>query len=187
MDAMKPQNNRKSHDNDNISVKHLSFPLGIEAALNSRPLVYEEGDENNMEALTPAHFLTGRKVTAILTNLNNNSRLTKLYKQQQDTLDIFWKRWFKEYLLQLRSYHQVRNIHNSFNIRAGGLVLLQEDVKPKHMWKKARITNVIKGRDGEIRTCLLRVDGETITRPIQLVIPLEVDQGGEDVPTSMEN
>ncbi|XP_015928300.1 uncharacterized protein [Parasteatoda tepidariorum] len=57
---------------------------GIEAALTSRPIVYEEGDEDNTEALTPAHFLTGRKLTSIPTNPNNNPRLTKLFKQQQD-------------------------------------------------------------------------------------------------------
>jgi hypothetical protein len=33
-----------------------------------------------------------------------------------------------------------------------------------------------------IRTVVLRTaEGKKITRPIQLVIPLEVDQGGEDV------
>jgi len=50
------------------------------------------------------------------------------------------------------------------------------------MWKRARIEQLIQGRDGKIRTAVLRTpDGTKITRPIQLVIPLEVDQGGEDV------
>ncbi|XP_071037203.1 uncharacterized protein [Parasteatoda tepidariorum] len=179
---------RKSLGRALLDKENLSTVLvGIEAVLNSRPIAYEEGDEDNTKALTPAHFLTGRKLTSIPTNPNNNPRLTKLFKQQQDVLDIFWKRWSKEYLLQLRSYHQVRNIHKSFNIRAGDLVLLQEDVRPRHMWKKARITNLIKGCDGEIRTCVLRVNGNTITRPMQLVIPLEVDQGGEDVPSSINS
>ncbi|GFQ71948.1 DUF5641 domain-containing protein [Trichonephila clavata] len=38
--------------------------IGIEAALNSRPLVYEEESDDNSAALTPAHFLTGRKLRA---------------------------------------------------------------------------------------------------------------------------
>jgi hypothetical protein len=39
-----------------------------------------------------------------------------------------------------------------------------------------------QGRDGQARTVLLRTSGGCqITRAIQLVIPFEVDQGGEDV------
>jgi hypothetical protein len=41
------------------------------------------------------------------------------------------------------------------------------------------IKRVIEGRDGRIRTVALRTpEGNKIIRPIQLVIPLEVDQGG---------
>jgi hypothetical protein len=50
------------------------------------------------------------------------------------------------------------------------------------MWKRAIIEQLIEGRDGKIRTAVLRnPEGNKLTRPIQLVIPLEVDQGGEDV------
>ena len=62
------------------------------------------------------------------------------------------------------------------------MVLLQEDVCPRHMWKRALIEQLVEGRDGMIRTVVLRTpEGNKITRPIQLVIPLEVDQDGEDV------
>jgi hypothetical protein len=50
------------------------------------------------------------------------------------------------------------------------------------MWKRVLIEQLVKGRDGMIRTVVLRTpDGNKITHPIQLVIPLEVDQGGGDV------
>ncbi|GFR31173.1 DUF5641 domain-containing protein [Trichonephila clavata] len=154
--------------------------IGIEAALNSRPLVHEEESDDNSAALTPAHFLTGRKLTAIPPRLEN-TRLNKIYKQQQDLLDCFWKKWSKEYLLQLRSFHQVRNKDSTINIRVGDSVLLQEDIRPRHMWKKARVMNLHQGRDGKIRSYELRVNGRNVTLPVQLVIPLEIDQGGEDV------
>jgi hypothetical protein len=39
-----------------------------------------------------------------------------------------------------------------------------------------------RGRDGQVRMVVLRMsDGCQITSPIQLVIPLEVDQYEEDV------
>jgi hypothetical protein len=50
------------------------------------------------------------------------------------------------------------------------------------MWKKGLIEELRPGRDGKIRTVMLRTpDGHQISRPVQLVIPLEIDQGGEDV------
>jgi len=50
------------------------------------------------------------------------------------------------------------------------------------MSKKARVEELKAGRDGAKRTAVLRAaDGRVLVRPIQLVIPLEVDQGGEDV------
>ncbi|GFQ69640.1 integrase catalytic domain-containing protein [Trichonephila clavata] len=105
--------------------KSLSTVLiGIVAALYSRPLVYDEESDDNSTALTPAHFLTGRKLTAIPSRLEN-TRLNKIYKQQQDLLDCFWKNWSKEYLLQLRYFHQVRNKDSTINIRVGDIVLLQ--------------------------------------------------------------
>ena len=50
------------------------------------------------------------------------------------------------------------------------------------MWKRAVVEQLIKGRDGMIRTVVLRIpEGNKITRPIQLVIPREVVQGADDV------
>jgi hypothetical protein len=50
------------------------------------------------------------------------------------------------------------------------------------MWKKAKVEKLKVGRDGVPRTVILRgANGSLCVRPIQLVITLEVDQGGEDV------
>jgi len=58
------------------------------------------------------------------------------------------------------------------------VVLLQEDFRPRHVWKRALIEQLIEGRDGMTRTVVLRTpEGNKISRPIKLVIPLEVDQG----------
>ncbi|GFS42580.1 hypothetical protein TNIN_165171 [Trichonephila inaurata madagascariensis] len=45
--------------------------FGIEAALNSRPLVNEEEIDDSSAALILAHFLTGRTETAIPSRLEN--------------------------------------------------------------------------------------------------------------------
>ena len=67
-------------------------------------------------------------------------------------------------------------------MEVGDIVLLQEERMPRLMWKKARFDELIPGRDSQIRTVYLRLpDRANISRPVQLVIPLEIDQVGEDV------
>jgi hypothetical protein len=97
--------------------------------------------------------------------------------------DDFWRRWEKEYLMELRSFHAISQPKGkSGKVRTGDIVLLQEDCRPRHMWKKTRVEELKAGRDGVTRTAIRRgANGKILVRPIQLVIPLEVDQGGEDV------
>jgi len=154
--------------------------VGTEVALNSRPVTQDE--EN--EALTPAHFLTGGKLTTIPHGPEpvRTESLTRSFQQHQRLTETLWRRWKMEYLLQLRSYHDVRSTRQGPKLKVGGIVLLQEERMPRHMWKKARIDELIPGRDGQILTVNLRLPDRTkISRPVQLAIPLEIDQGGEDV------
>ena len=152
----------------------------VEAAINSRPIVQDDSD-----VLTPSHFLNGDRLTALPTgpeptirdNLRKEARLRE--KMQED----FLKRWKKEYLLDLRSYHQVqRPKGRSMECRVGDIILLQDNLRPRHMWQRARIHETRPGRDGKVRTVILRTaNGTNVSRPVQLVIPLEIGQGGEDV------
>jgi len=50
------------------------------------------------------------------------------------------------------------------------------------MWKKAWVEELKVGRDESSRTVVLGgTNGTAMVRPIQLLIPLQVNQGGEDV------
>jgi len=165
-----------------VSQEGLNTTLvAIEAAINSRPIVQAEDEAG---ALTPAHFLTGERLTAIPSGPEpeTNGSLTKEFMMWQKHADDFWRRWQREYLTTLRSFHEVWQQQASTKFRRGDVALLQEDVRPQHMWKRAVIEQLIEGRGGMIHTVVLRTpEGNRITRPIQLVIPLEVDQDGEDV------
>jgi len=152
--------------------------VNIEAALNSRPITQDTED-----ALTPAHFLCGAKLTALPSGIEpqTEGNLTKTHQRTRKMADDFWRRE-KEYLLQLRNFHEISQPKGgSGKVRTGDIVLLQEDRRPRHMWKKARVEELKVGRDGAKRTAVFRgANGTILVRPIQLVIPLEVDQGGED-------
>jgi len=140
--------------------------------------------QDTEDALTPAHFLCGTKLTALPSGIEpqTEENLTKTYQRTRKMADDFWRRWEKEYLLQLRSFHETSQPKGgSGKVRNGDIVLLQEDRRPRHMWKKARVELKV-GRDGAKRTAVNHgANGTILVRPIQLVIPLEVDQGGEDV------
>ena len=106
----------------------------IQAVINSRPLLQDEG----AESLTPAHFLNGGKLTVIPAGPEpaTTNDLRKQFRLSQQIAEHFWRRWTKEYLLELCSYNQVRQPHGgSARLKVGGLVLLQEEVRPRHMWK----------------------------------------------------
>jgi hypothetical protein len=139
--------------------------VAIEAAINSRPIVQAEGESG---ALTPAHFLIGERITAIPTGPEpeTNGSLTKEFRMRQKFADDFWRRWQREYLTTLRSFHEVRQQQSSTRLRRGDVALLQEDVRPRHMWKRAPIEQLIKGRDGMIRTVVLRRTQKGIKSPV---------------------
>jgi hypothetical protein len=176
---------RKVLGQSRLTEEHLNTTLiSIEAAVNSRPIT--QGEDS--ATLTPAHFLIGEGLATIPTGSEPTARqnLAKEFRLKQKLSDDFWKRWTKEYLLELRSFHEVQHpVGKNAHFRLGDVVLVQEDARPRHVWGRARIEELRKGRDGQVRTVMLRKgDGCQITRLIQLVIPLEVDQGGEVVGVS---
>jgi hypothetical protein len=106
--------------------------INIEAALNSRPITQDIED-----ALTPAHFLCGEifKTLPSGTEPQTERNLTKTYQRTQKLTDDCWKRWEKEYLLELRNFYEVSLPNKrSGKFRVGDIVLLQEDRRPRHMW-----------------------------------------------------
>ena len=147
--------------------------------MNSSPIT--QGRDS--EALTPEHFLIGGGLITTPTGPEPETRkeLAKEFRLRLKLSDDFWKRWQKEYLLQMRNFHEVQKPHKSSNLRNGDVVLIQEDMRPRHMWRKAIVEGLQEGRD-KVWTIILRtLQGQRISHPVQLVVPLEIDQGGEDV------
>jgi hypothetical protein len=85
----------------------------IEAVLNSRPLCELSSDPDELDVLTPGHFIIGSSLVAVpeecLSDLPKN-RLSRWQLVKQLTQHI-WKRWSLEYLhtLQQRSKWTVNN------------------------------------------------------------------------------
>ena len=87
------------------------FPLKLtEAVLNSQPLTYINA-ENLNEPLTPSHLLVGFRIlttaTPDLSDQNDKEDdLPCKVIHLKKVFNNFWKRWRKEYLLELREHHR---------------------------------------------------------------------------------
>lgn len=157
----------------------------VEAVINSRPLTYLHTDSSEPSPLTPAHFITGQRITTLPSYPLRDSSLVKMdatqfnkrWQYRQRLINNFWTRWQKDYLMELRSAHCVSILTKSAPFKVGDVVLLYEDKQPKHTWKMGRIEETFVGRDGKIRSCAVRLPSRLILkRPVQLLYPLEVDE-----------
>ena len=135
--------------------------------------------------LTPSHILNGERLTTQPTGpeptVHNDLQAEERLREKLQ--DDFMRQWKREYLLSLRSYHEAcRPDGRAAQYRIGAVILLQDDVHPRHMWGQTCITGTRPSRDGRVQTLTLRLsNGATISKPVQLVVSLEIDQGGEDV------
>ncbi|XP_055623539.1 uncharacterized protein LOC129766968 [Toxorhynchites rutilus septentrionalis] len=148
----------------------------IESCLNSRPLTALSEDPNDLEALTPGHFLVGSTLQSIpepdLAEIPAN-RLSMWQAMQRKTQD-FWKLWSKDYLHQLQQ--RTKHFFKRPNILVGMLVLIKDDNLPPLKWSVARITAVHPGTDGLVRVVTVRVpSGAIYDRPVVKVCILPID------------
>jgi len=96
----------------------------VEADLNSRPLVPESSDPNDLECLTPGHFLVGRPLMAIPEPVDTSPQLglQTRWKLLQQSFQFFWRRWSREYLNTL----QARGtwMKTETNLEIGSMVII---------------------------------------------------------------
>lgn len=149
----------------------------IEACLNSRPLTPLSNDPNDLQALTPAHFLIGESLSTVpdpsLTHIPEN-RLSK-FQRIQTLIQHFWKRWNTEYLseLQVRSKWRVKG---DAQIKLGSLVIIKEDnIAPAH-WRLGRIIVLHGGSDGVCRVASIRTSFGVCKRAVGRLCPLPLDE-----------
>ena len=91
----------------------------VEQTLNARPLTAVSDDPEDLNALTPNHFLLGRDSVCapFLPNSDRYHDLRRAFKTSQCYSEMIWKRWMKEYLPQWNSRskwksEEVRNLQN---------------------------------------------------------------------------
>ncbi|GFQ76926.1 integrase catalytic domain-containing protein [Trichonephila clavata] len=149
--------------------------------INSRPITYIYDDPSEPSPLTPAHFLIGKRllylpVTRVSREDLTGSRpsLLKRYRHQQNLLNQFWNRWRKHYFLSLRSMNICPPSKVTCQFKVDDVVLIHDDPFPRNLWSMGKIIETYTGRDGKIRSCLVKTKNNAMRRPVQLLYNLEV-------------
>ncbi|KAK0404349.1 hypothetical protein QR680_017413 [Steinernema hermaphroditum] len=105
-------------------------------------------------------------------------------KSSRQIQERFWTLFHREYLTSLREKHQ-RTLRQertkATELKEQMFVLLCDEMQPKQNWTIARIEELCNSEDGAIRNAKLHLgDGRTIVRPINLLVPLELDEEETD-------
>lgn len=147
--------------------------LEVESIVNTRPISYVSSNQEDLDALTPMHFLIGSANTDNITGVFKPGDVygRKQWKIAQIMSNRFWQRWIKEFLplLQKRSkWHQV-----SKSVRVGDVVAFPNSTL-KNDWKLARIVKTFPGRDGQVRSVEVTTSKGNFIRPVNCLLWLEV-------------
>lgn len=147
----------------------------VEAQLNSRPLTPLSEDPNELDVLTPGHFIIGKSLIALPETDVSEIPLNRLqqYEQLQQVAQNHWKRWRREYLSEINNENQRRRV--AVPIRVGQMVIIKEDGKVPLQWPLGRITKLYPGSDGVTRVVNVKTRLGEYKRPVSrlCVLPFE--------------
>ena len=92
------------------------------------------------------------------------------WKHAQVLADQFWRHFIQRYLpsLQTRSkWHK-----DPSQLQPGTVVMVVDPQLPRALWPVGRVTSVIPGTDGRVRTADVKVKEKTYTRPVARLVAL---------------
>lgn len=150
----------------------------ISAVMNSVPLTPMSDDPEDLDYLTPGHFLTGRNMLQVIGRPQSETPRGDLdrFAHLQHANQMFWKRWHKEYLVEMQQ--RVKWTKQRPNLKIGDFVLIIDENTPPAVWRRGRVVQVFPGADGLVRSCKLRLPGKTrcTTRAIQKLVYLPMEE-----------
>lgn len=153
-----------------ISAEEFSTLLAqVEACLNST-----DDLDDDLEPLTPAHFLIGTSLQALpdveFRDLPSNQ--LNRFQLIQQKLKLFWNRWRREYLNQLQA--RTKRWKPAISVEIGKLVVIKDENLPPIRWKMGRIVAVHPGADNIVRVVTLKTAAGELKRPVEKLCILPI-------------
>jgi len=147
----------------------------VEACLNSRPLTEMSTDPNDLQVLTPGHFLIGGPINSMPeVNVDGNIRLLTRWQLVTKMFQTFWKRWSNEYLCRLQQRPKWAGTQDNFKI--GDLVIMKDNNEMELKWKMGRIVKVFPGEDNHVRVVAVKTAKSEYIRPITKLCLLPIQK-----------
>lgn len=148
----------------------------LEAAniLNSRPLTHIPVEPEDVDIITPNHFLLGGMNAATTpAPLNDESLHTR--RQWRICVELsrrFWNQWIRDYLPELT--RRSRHYPETAQLKPGDLVIICEGNIPRARWARGRIVSTKTGQDKIVRTAEVQTAGGLLHRPATKLAILDV-------------
>ncbi|XP_054708500.1 uncharacterized protein LOC129218291 [Uloborus diversus] len=153
----------------------LTIVIQVEGILNSRPLTPLTSNIDDLDVLTPGHFLIGRPINTIaepnLTGLNNN-RLS-LWQKTTKMVQNIWKNWSNNYLSTL--IQRNKWLFAKQNVKIGDMVVVKEENLPTCKWLLGRINEIFYGKDNHVRVVTVQTKNGIYKRPITKIAVLPIE------------
>ena len=151
----------------------------VEQTLNARPLTPVSSDVNDLEALTPNHFLLGNRNVCLpyLPFAEEFVDYQKLFQQTQADANLIWDRFRNEYLPTLNKRQKWRSTANE-TLKEGDLVWFIEDSDKRGYYNPGRFTETIDGSVGVIRSAIVwTMNDGAYKRPVVKLAPVLPGKG----------
>lgn len=137
-------------------------------------------DPEDLQPLTPAHFLVGSSLQSFPEEdlLSIPTNRLKHWQVVQQQLQHFWNRWRKEYLCQLQG--RAKRWSPPVEVQTGKLVIIHDNNLPPMRWRMGRIIQVHPGSDGVVRVVTIKTASGELKRPVEKISLLRVPDEKED-------
>uniref|UniRef100_A0A2H1VMV3 SFRICE_041469 n=1 Tax=Spodoptera frugiperda TaxID=7108 RepID=A0A2H1VMV3_SPOFR len=147
----------------------------VEHMVNSRPLTHVSVEPHSDESLTPNHFLLGASsnLPTIGAYDDSDAYLRKQWRISQRLADLFWKRWVREVLPDMRprtKWHLEQR-----PLQVGDLVLIVDPDSPRNVWPRGRVQAVMAGRDGRIRVLDIKTKTGVLRRSAARIARIQTE------------
>ena len=141
----------------------------IEAILNSRPLFPLSSDPQDLNPITPGHFLIGRPLMSIPSGVVDMMRPNR-YQLIEKLRQQFWSRWSKEFLAEMQTRTRWRQRQQE--VKIGDMVLLKEENTPPLKWRLGRIVKLYPGADAVTRVVDIHTTKGVVRRALNKLVAL---------------
>ena len=153
----------------------------VEHSLKNCQLTPVSSNPNDLETLTPNHFLLGhRAINFPPLDFEQNFNHRERYNRAQSYADAIWTRWLRKYVPMLNKQMKLFLSPDS-HLKTGDFVWLIEHNSPRGHYPLARVKLLSYGNDDIARSTVNRSPTGAYTRPVVKLAPVLAPLGAEDV------